>query len=323
MFRNMNARNFGLKSRDMVKAATNAYREHESSYGSIDTYTSHFRQFAGWLHSETGIKDMRWIQKGDVVAYAENLANRVEKGELDNDTAHNHVSAINVALSQARSDKQVHISASQYLPPRNYIATESRAATEETTRETIALIGTHSLGERLEAMIDLQRLLGLRFEESAKANPSILLREAISKGRVTIVDGTKGGRAREVPITSDKQLTALERAAKIQGCHHSMIPKELSYFQFQTAGYRAIQDCPIKGFHDFRNTYAHMRYVNLVGVPCPVAIGVGHGKPHHQYIADQLGTTFSKAKEIDHDARKNIAEELGHARLRITNSYLG
>ncbi|MFN7073944.1 integrase domain-containing protein, partial [Proteus mirabilis] len=65
--------------------------------------------------------------------------------------------------------------------------------------------------ERLGALLELQRNFGLRFEESAKLDAARALREAEKTGAVSIKDGTKGGRARTVPITSDAQITALQR----------------------------------------------------------------------------------------------------------------
>ena len=49
------------------------------------------------------------------------------------------------------------------------------------------------------------------------------LREAQERGVVTITAGTKGGRAREVPV-SERALASLERAAQAQGGDRSLVP---------------------------------------------------------------------------------------------------
>jgi hypothetical protein len=76
-------------------------------------------------------------------------------------------------------------------------------------------------------------------------------------------------------------------------------------------------------FHAERHAYAQKRYADLVGCPCPVGIGVGHGRPHLRYLMDTLGIDESTARTIDHVARRTIAEELGHWRPGVTNAYLG
>ena len=132
--------------------------------------------------------------------------------------------------------------------------------------------------------------------------------------------GTKGGRDRTIPITTEKQLETLENAAKIQGSHFSLIPKGALYREYQDQCYRNVPDN--FHFHGERHTYAQERYEQLTGYQSPVAAGVAH-RAHHQYIADQLGISKSEARDIDHAARSQIAEELGHGRMGITNNYLG
>ena len=60
-----------------------------------------------------------------------------------------------------------------------------------------------------------------------------------------------------------------------------------------------------------------------MGVPCPVAAGIKHGKAHHAFLAERLGLSVRQAKALDQETRKIIAEEFGHGRIGITNAYLG
>jgi hypothetical protein len=74
---------------------------------------------------------------------------------------------------------------------RTGIATASRAVGEVEHREAL-----ERLPERLGAILELERYLGLRFKESALLDASTALKTAFSEKRVRVVDGTKGGRHR-------------------------------------------------------------------------------------------------------------------------------
>ena len=78
--RKMHVKNFGLKSRDINKAALTALRERNQSYKTIHDNAGRFAHFSKWLDEQHGIKDMRRIEKHHVVEYAEFLAYRIEDG---------------------------------------------------------------------------------------------------------------------------------------------------------------------------------------------------------------------------------------------------
>ena len=139
---------------------------------------------------------------------------------------------------------------------------------------------------------------------------------------IKIEFGTKGGRYREFNINNQEQIRALERAAEIQGEHRSMIPNELSWKQYQNQCNREIQKSGIK-FHGERHHYANQRYEELTGAESPVRAKLAHGKAHLTHLAQQRNITLTEAKQIDQSARLQIAQELGHGRIGITNNYLG
>lgn len=317
---NPDARNFGLQSRDMARAGLNALREGMQSGQSIESMSQRFNQFAAFAKNELNIRDMRHLEPQHIQQYAEHLRDRYDRGEISPSTAQNALSAVNRTLELARGDRALHVAPVRDagLPERSGIATESRAMTQEQHQQAI-----QSVDDRLGAQIGLQRELGLRYEESAKINAANALREAERHGRVTICQGTKGGRGREVPIVRSEQISALRAAAEIQreSGHRSMIPPDQSYREYQRESYRATPEG--YRFHGERHSYAQDRYQELTGVACPVAAGIEHGTPHHDYMADQLGVSRAEAREIDHAAREQVAEELGHGRIGITNSYLG
>lgn len=321
--RNVKARNFGLKSRDIVTAARNALVERGASFSSVATNTARFGQFATFLRAEFEIKDLRWIEKDHLVAYAEHLAEEVEAEAISNKYAHNLLSAVNIVLQQARGDSLVRVNPSDHLANRSGIATVSRAHPDIVFEQTKTSLSAMPDGGRLSAAVSLQRELGLRFEESIKANPRSLLTEALRSNSVRITDGTKGGRIRLVPITSHAQIAALRAAADAQRSGRSLIPQELNYRQFRSLAYRAIAKTAARQFHGFRHAYAQARYREITGVDAPVVAGIPHGVKHHRHMATRLNCSISDARAIDRRARLIVAEELGHGRIEVTNAYLG
>jgi len=312
----MGAYNYGLGNKDMARAGHNALlRNHAGrSFSSIDTLSRRWGRFCEWAKGQ-GIKRMEKIGKADVVRYGADLASQVKAGEMEESTAQNYVSAVNTVMEIARGDKA--LSASPIgdcgIGKRTGVATTSRAVGEEEHRQA-----RERLSERLGALLSLQRHLGLRFKESALLDARRALKQALSERRVRIVDGTKGGRPRIVPIVRAEQVEILARAAAAQD-GRSMVPKDcLRYVDFQRACHREYS-----GWHGERHAYAQARYEALVGAPCPVAAGVKHGKAHHAFLAERLGLSPRQAKSWDLENRKIIAEELGHGRIGITNAYLG
>ncbi|CSB25132.1 Uncharacterised protein [Vibrio cholerae] len=103
---------------------------------------------------------------------------------------------------------------------------------------------------------------------------------------MSIKDGTKGGRAR------------------------------------RQEAYREIGRHPVN-FHGERHHYAQTRYKTLMRADCPVKAGVKHGREHYEYLAKELGVSIAHAKMLDKEIRTEVALELGHGRIDVTNSYLG
>ena len=135
------------------------------------------------------------------------------------------------------------------------------------------------------------------------------LAQAEATGRVTIAYGTKGGRKREMPITSPEQVQALVRAAKAQGSDRSMIPAAQSWKKWRDGELRGarklVREHTTGGLHDLRSAYACQRYQEMTGHPAPAAGGV---------IADKIK---------DLDVRMVISKELGHNRVDVMAEYIG
>jgi len=187
------------------------------------------------------------------------------------------------------------------IEDRRYVTNESKATLVD--RATL-----ESIRDRYtEASLRLQQAFGLRREESIKINP----KWADQADYLRLKDSwTKGGKYREVPITTQQQREALEHAKTVaQG--RSLIPPEMRY-RDQLQRFRSECDrVGIHGVHGLRHQYAQARYQQLTGWAAPAA---GGPKANH-LTAEQ--------KAIDRQARLLLSRELGHEREQITAVYLG
>jgi hypothetical protein len=317
MNRNMNVRNFGLGSRDAGRALGTAYRTLGNSFETNAQATNNLNEFGKYLKKEHGIKDLRRVEKEHIQAYADHLKERYENGMVGGDRIRNQLSHVNQAMEVARLDKMCRITGQEAgFPKKNGIAETDRSNSSAERTEVLSLAN-----DRLGAQIELQREIGLRFKESSLINARAVLGEAEQSGQISISDGTKGGRDRVIPVTSPKQINALRRAAEIQGSARSLVPENKSWAEYQNESYKAIQGHSFK-FHGERHAYANDRYEAITGAKSPVRAGVGHSE-RHSYLAKELMLTVVEAKHLDHAARMQISKELGHARISITNNYLG
>jgi len=308
------AYNYGLGNKDMARAGYNALRDRSGlSFSSIATLAKRWEGFCAWIKAQ-GIKRMEKIGRDDVIRYGAELAGKVRSGEMEASTAQNYVSAVNTVLGIARGNRALYVSptADCRIDKRTGIATSNKAISEAEHRQL-----QESLPERLGAILEIQSQFGMRFKESALLDARVALKTALADGGIRIIDGTKGGRPRTVPIAKAEQVDALVKAVAIQD-GRSMVPRASRYADFQRACYREFSN-----WHGERHAYAQARYEALVGAPCPVVAGIKHGKAHHGFLAEHLGMTVTQAKAWDIENRKIIAEELGHGRIGITNSYLG
>ncbi|MGR9168624.1 phage integrase N-terminal domain-containing protein [Rhizobium sp. KDH_Rht_773_N] len=160
----------------------------------------------------------------------------------------------------------------------------------------------------IKASLLLQAAFGLRREEAMKFQPQA----AIRSDHITLqASWTKGGRARTIPITTLEQRQVLQHVVKLIPGRGSLIPAQLTYvehlkrFEYQTL------KVGLRNTHGFRHAYAQNRYRTLTGQACPLAGG------------KKWSDMTAKEREADRAARRHISAELGHGRLKITDTYLG
>jgi hypothetical protein len=221
-------------------------------------------------------------------------------------------------LEIARGDNTLQVSPTQDcgIPKRSGVATENMAVSDEVHNLWVRLVHP-----RIAAMLDLQRWFGLRFEESAKFDAHAAKCEMAS-GQISVSEGTKGGRQRQVSCSRAWQFVTIARAAKMQENSRSMIFSAMSYREFRQYCYRMSTQHGIR-FHRERHAFAQRRYWELVGEECPVVGNIGHGQAHLTWLAQELRIDIDEAKQRDASARDRVAQELGHSRIEVTNAYLG
>ena len=159
----------------------------------------------------------------------------------------------------------------------------------------------------IQASVRLQQAFGLRREEALKIIPKLA-----DKGEQLWLkpSWTKGGVERQVPIRTQEQRAALEQAKQLVG-EKSLIPQEHSYIYQRRIYDRVTHEVGFSNLHGLRHAYAQKRYQGITGWSAPIC----GGPNKHQLDAQQFA--------LDRKARQIIANELGHARLSISNTYLG
>lgn len=156
--------------------------------------------------------------------------------------------------------------------------------------------------------LQLQRVFGLRREESLKIRP-----HQADQGSQLVLQPSwcKGGRGRNVPIRTEEQRHWLEQAKTLVEKGNSLIPPDKSYIKQRYIYDKQTANAGIRNPHGLRHAYAQARYKELTGWEAPI-----NGGPSIKEL-----TLAQRA--IDHEARMSITEELGHSRKQITVNYCG
>lgn len=154
---------------------------------------------------------------------------------------------------------------------------------------------------------ELQKHFGLRREEAMKFMPGF----ADRKDRIVLKPAwAKGGRGREIPITTDAQRRALSMAHALAG-QSSLIPRGISYYAHCRLFEKHMSGVGLGRTHGARHAYAQKRYEELTG-----ALPAAKGGLSRRQLTPPL-------KAIDTKARQIISAELGHERIEIVAVYLG
>lgn len=307
-------RNYGIGQRDMGKAGKVILNNNADlgyvSFSTAATNGDRWQSFTDWA-KDKGVKKMEKVTPEFVKEYGQELAEKVNSGDMSPSTAQNYVSAVNSVMSIATQNEWRSVSPTKDcgIAQRSAVREDAPGALDHAAYSRAVDAVRAEVGERAGAVVELCRELGLRSKEASLLDARAALAEARERGAVTVDAGTKGGREREVPITSPGQVQALERAAQAQGEARAVIPPGESWKSWREDELRdareLVQVATGGGLHDLRAAYACERYEALTGHAAPCAGGE---------IAD---------RDTDQAARLAVAEELGHGRAEVTAEYVG
>jgi integrase len=155
--------------------------------------------------------------------------------------------------------------------------------------------------------LKLQATFGLRVEESFMLRPTEAVRDATF---LSVVRGTKGGRAREVPL--EFKFAILEEAARVTNPYTgSMMPHGRTMAQWRNHYYYVLQCHGVteEGLgvtsHGLRHQYLQQLYERLTNVPAPIK-----------------GAAERVDRETHRAAIQRVVEAAGHSRATKANAYL-
>lgn len=296
-------------------------------YATRKAHAERWMQFAKHV-KEKGIHDARHIDRITIEHYANTVKQAVEQKNLSVAYAQNLLSTVNVVLATLRKDRKLVISPKQYVGERTHVRqivpcmdykglvqlynqfarSYSPANTQHSQRDS------NNLTQHVVMVARLAREFGLRFREASLLDARQAIKEARKQNRINITEGTKGGRGKEkdrwLPINAT-QLQTLQQAAELQQQQRNLIPPEMSFVKWRNFSYnqwrKIAKPLNIKGFHELRAAYACVRYQQLTGHPAPVIAGGQRQAP----------------KTVDQEARKVLAQELGHGRTDVIAAYIG
>lgn len=311
------SRNYDAGSRDMFTAGKMLLKDRSpNGFKTKSDYSDRWRLFCMYAE-EQGVKKMENVTPELVIGYGRHLQAQLEAGVYSSASApKNYLSTVNCVMRLATGGqwKTVRPSKDCGIDRRRYIPKESKALPEAKHQDV-----RQAVDDRLSRIMDLQRVLGLRFKESCLFDAKAALKQLDKLGFITIQAGTKGGRPRRLSCDAEMRK-AIESAAEIQH-GKSMIPKEMTYIKFRQECYGQANSNEIS-FHPERHAFAQRRYRELVNAPCPLEAGWEH-KGRAEKLAEYLSISVTEAIRIDEEARLIISMELGHSRVEISNAYLG
>ncbi|TPQ30664.1 integrase domain-containing protein [Cupriavidus pinatubonensis] len=189
---------------------------------------------------------------------------------------------------------------------RGYVTTTDKSWTGNGIDATAKIAEIGAEHPRVAIQLKLQAAFGLRVEESFALKVSTALRNLDT---MRVVDGTKGGRAREVPVQLRLEILE-EAAALVDPSSGSTTPASYSINAWRSRYYDVLRKYGIykKGLgvtsHGLRHQWLQEYYKTLTGVDAPVKGGKAPDLEAHR------------------QAIQAVVEAAGHSKASKTGAYL-
>lgn len=234
-------------------------------------------------------------------SHIEKMVQHWQQNKLAASTIKNRMSHIRFACRLMNKANIVKSNNDLGIEKRSYLPTYNRAIVNPDLSQIS--------NEYVRISLELQRVFGLRREESLKIKPHMA-----DKGDKLELQASwcKGGRSRSIPILIDEQRHWLNEAKQIaKRFDHSLIPIGKTYIQQRYIYDKQVQRHDLKNPHGLRHAYAQRRYKDITGWEAPI-----NGGPSKKDLT-------LEQRALDFKARMIISEELGHSREHISKVYLG
>jgi len=231
---------------------------------------------------------------------------------------HGRLSAMNILLEYL--GKGDHVKRVQdYFPDRDMtrvqIAQENRSWEARDVDAEEIIEKAREKEERFACILALQHRFGLRAKEAIEMRPE----RAYSDGggdAILVIEGTKGGRPRIVPITTEAQRKTIEWACEL-ACRtksgrmrwpgDSWVKSQAKYYYRCNAWLGITKKELGVTPHGLRHEFAQTVYRRKTGKPTPIE-----------------GGALGQIRREEHaEASRVVSQQLGHGRIDVAGTYYG
>ena len=274
------------------------------------------------LHKRFGLEDVTQLRDRHVKALVRIwMSRRYSASTLQNRMAVMHWWAPAIGKSGMVRHLKDYAEDPTAIPTRTYNCVEDQRWEAKGVDPDVIQSRVARLCPTAEAMFRLQRFFGLRTNEALQWKPLVRSHDF----GIVVDEGTKGGRPRTVPFSSDPDVANRQRET-VEFCKTIVQARQvgtrrpsreqaigypgLSLGASRRAYYRTMNACGIHAangvrLHDLRHERAQEEFSLHAGVEPPVRGGV----------------------PVDRDealaAKHHVSQMLGHSRPQITNAYIG
>jgi site-specific recombinase XerD len=224
------------------KAISSYFNRGSSLASTVQTVLNSIREL-------TGVKNLKDLDDRAIQSYISHLQENVVNGDLSRKTAEGYVSALNRIAeytNEVLGKSLQTFSPSQLGLSRGSFQYVDRAINQETHEKFISFLSQKEniKAQALAYSVELQREFGLRLRESIAIKESTI-EQALRTGVLHLgrEDGTKNGREREIPVRTEEQREALQKAYEFMKENNlsSLIPGETLREQYNYA-YNVVKE---------------------------------------------------------------------------------